>query len=145
MSVRLIRTDWASEGPALLAVRHRVFVEEQGVPLALEHDEHDASATHLLALVDGDGPVGAARMLDDGQIGRMAVLAEWRGQGIGTAMLRELLDLAADQGIGAPFLHAQCRAIGFYKRLGFQAQGPEFLDAGIPHRLMRIPESQSKR
>jgi predicted GNAT family N-acyltransferase len=138
--LRVIHTDWAADGPTLLAIRHRVFVDEQAVPPELEHDAHDATAGHLLALVD-DTPVGTARMLPGGHIGRMAVLAEWRGQGIGTTLLRSLLELAESQGIRSPYLHAQCSAIGFYERLGFRAEGPEFLDAGIAHRLMRIPEA----
>jgi predicted GNAT family N-acyltransferase len=140
--LRVIRTDWAADSAALLAIRHRVFVEEQAVPLELEHDAYDATAVHLLALVD-DTPVGTARMLPGGHIGRMAVLAEWRGRGIGTALLRSLLELAESQGVRSPYLHAQCSAIGFYERLGFRAEGPEFIDARIPHRLMRIPETQA--
>jgi len=140
MRIRLIRTDWTAHGAALMEIRQRVFVEEQGVPPELEHDQHDAGAVHLLALVD-DTPVGTARLLPGGHIGRMAVLAQWRGQGIGTALLRDLLELAKSRGIRSPYLHAQCNAIGFYERLGFRAEGPEFTDAGIPHRLMRIADS----
>lgn len=138
MNLRVIRTDWSTHGADLLSIRRRVFVEEQGVPIELEHDEQDAVSVHLLALADG-APVGTARMLDDGHIGRMAVLSDRRGQGIGTEMLRELLFLAAEMGITRPFLHAQCSAIPFYERLGFVAEGNLFKDAGIDHRLMRIP------
>lgn len=137
MKRRILCTDWGSHHAELLAIRHRVFVEEQGVPVELEHDAHDASALHLLAMVGSD-PVGTARMLPDGHIGRMAVLRDWRGRGIGSEMLRELLALAAQRGITEPFLHAQCKAVPFYERLGFVAEGEVFDDAGIDHRLMRL-------
>ena len=137
MSLRILRTDWARHRAELMAIRHRVFVEEQGVPVELEHDAHDASALHLLALADGD-PVGTARMLADGHIGRMAVLPGWRRHGIGTEMLRELVAVAAERGLTGPFLHAQCTAIPFYRRLGFVPEGGVFEDAGIEHRLMRV-------
>jgi predicted GNAT family N-acyltransferase len=138
VTVHIIQTNWADHGAELLAVRRRVFVEEQGVPVELEHDAQDARALHLLALAETGAAVGTARMLDDGHIGRMAVLPEWRGRGIGSRMLRTLVTLAADSARQRPFLHAQCSAIGFYARLGFQAEGPVFVDAGIDHRLMRV-------
>lgn len=128
--------DWPVHGEILLAIRFAVFVREQGVPPALEHDEHDASALHLLAR-DNDGrPIGTARMLDDGHIGRMAVLPTWRDRGVGSTLLRELLRVASRRGCERVFLHAQCPAVTFYERLGFTPVGEVFVDAGIDHRQM---------
>ena len=137
MTVRIRRADWSRDADSLLAIRYRVFVEEQGVPRELEHDSHDASALHLLALADDVTPIGTARLLIDGHIGRMAVLPAWRGRGVGSSLLLELLRIADASGSGAPFLNAQCDAIGFYTRLGFEPYGEVFDDAGIPHRRMR--------
>lgn len=144
MTPEILETRWARHAAALSAIRRRVFVEEQGVPIALELDDLDQAAWHLLALVDGVTPVGTARLLDDGHIGRMAVLPAWRGQGIGTSLLRHAIQMAQADGRRA-FLHAQCSAIPFYERLGFRAEGPVFLDAGIAHRLMRLSNSVSRR
>jgi predicted GNAT family N-acyltransferase len=131
------QVDWQDAGATLLAIRHAVFVDEQGVPIELEHDEHDAVALHLLAATADGRPVATARMLGDGHIGRMAVLAPWRHQGIGSALLQHLVQLAGGRGLDEVFLHAQCVAEPFYARHGFQPEGPVFDDAGIDHRLMR--------
>lgn len=129
---------WPEDREALRAVRETVFVHEQGVPLALEWDEHDTSAQHLLARDNAGNPIGTARLLADGHIGRMAVLAAWRGQGVGTALLRAALAEAERLRLPEVVLNAQCNALGFYERLGFVAEGPVFDDAGIPHRHMRL-------
>jgi len=105
------------------------------VPPELEWDGADADACHVLATL-GDHPVGTARMLPNGHIGRMCVLAPYRRRGIGRTLLRALLERARAMGMGRVFLHAQVQALGFYRAEGFCAQGPEFLDAGIPHRYM---------
>jgi predicted GNAT family N-acyltransferase len=136
MTVSIQAVTWAEAADALLAIRHAVFVDEQGVPVELEHDQHDAAALHLLATLADGTPVGTARLLADGHIGRMAVIAPCRGRGIGSRLLRELLRHARDQGLIRVFLHAQCSAIPFYERHGLHAEGAVFDDAGIDHRRM---------
>lgn len=138
MTFTIKQADWPAEHAALRQIRETVFVQEQGVPLALEWDEHDASAYHLLARDTDHQPIGTGRLLPDGHIGRMAVLAAWRGRGVGTALLRQLLLTAEQQGMSKLVLNAQCSAVGFYERLGFTAEGPIFDDAGIAHRQMRL-------
>ncbi|WP_101925461.1 MULTISPECIES: GNAT family N-acetyltransferase [Luteimonas] len=119
------------------AVRHAVFVDEQQVPAELERDALDPLSRHVLAR-DADGrAIGAGRLAPDGKIGRMAVLAPWRGRGVGDAMLRTLLQLADDAGLRTTYLHAQLEAVALYARQGFVAHGPEFVEAGIAHRAMR--------
>lgn len=121
------------------ALRRRVFIEEQNVPEADEMDDLDATAIHLLAHEDGQ-PLGTARLIlkgDTGKIGRVAVLAQARGRGLGAALMRAALDaLRARPGIRRAALSSQTHAIGFYEKLGFAAHGPVYDDAGIPHRDM---------
>lgn len=133
-SVRL--ADWEGDRKALEFLRRKVFIEEQSVPEALEWDDQDPLALHLLAL-DADGnPIATGRLTSGGQIGRMGVLPKWRGRGVGGGILRRILQLANERGIGPLFLHAQLTAIPFYEKHGFWVQGEEFSDAGIPHRKM---------
>ncbi|HSQ06393.1 MAG TPA: GNAT family N-acetyltransferase, partial [Chromatiaceae bacterium] len=88
------QADWGTDREALRSVRLAVFVQEQGVPEELEWDSVDAGAVHLLGLSAEGTPIATARLLPTGQIGRMAVLPQWRGRGVGTALLREVLSLA---------------------------------------------------
>lgn len=121
------------------ALRRRVFIEEQNVPEADEMDDLDATAIHILAHEDGQ-PLGTARLIlkgDTGKIGRVAVLAQARGRGLGAALMRAALEaLRARPGIRRAALSSQTHAIGFYEKLGFAAYGPVYDDAGIPHRDM---------
>jgi predicted GNAT family N-acyltransferase len=117
-------------------VRETVFVDEQKVPRDIELDEHDAKSRHAVARDDEGAAIGTGRLLPDGYIGRMAVLAGWRGRGVGRALLERLLEEAAGRNIPHLALHAQTQATGFYRRFGFVEEGPEFMEAGIPHRAM---------
>jgi predicted GNAT family N-acyltransferase len=135
---------------ACFAVRKEVFVVEQGVPQDLEYDAYDADAVHVLAVREDGVPLGAGRLLygevaaartggelGAGSLGRLAVLKTARGLGVGVALVRGIEDAARARGLTAVDLHAQTHALGFYERLGYVAYGPEFPDAGIPHRAMR--------
>lgn len=126
--------------PTCRALRRVVFIEEQGVSEADEVDGLDGKAIHLLAW-DGACPVGTARLLvkgEVGKIGRVCVLPEVRGTGLGAALIAAALEeLARVPGVTEAYLGAQSHATGFYEKLGFVAEGDEFLDAGIPHRHMR--------
>ncbi|WP_406860411.1 GNAT family N-acetyltransferase [Streptomyces sp. HUAS MG47] len=135
---------------ACFAVRREVFVVEQNVPAEIEYDAYDETAVHVLA-VRADGlPLGTGRLLfgDDavgktgadasvGSLGRLAVSKAARGLGVGAALVRAIEDAARERGLTAVDLHAQTHALGFYERLGYAAYGPEFPDAGMPHRAMR--------
>jgi ElaA protein len=128
--------------PTCLAIRRTVFIEEQGVSEADEVDGLDPVALHLLAMRDAT-PVGTARILLDGavgKIGRVCVLEEARGTGLGAALIRAAVaELRAMPGVAKAKLGAQVHALGFYERLGFEAVGPVYIDAGIPHRDMVMP------
>jgi predicted GNAT family N-acyltransferase len=120
------------------AIRRSVFVEEQHVPEELEVDEDDARALHVLAL-DGTTPVGCGRMVphdDYVKIGRMAVVSERRGEGIGRGILRFLMATAKRRGFSRAVLHAQLTAEGFYLKNGYVPEGAVFEEAGILHRRM---------
>lgn len=117
-------------------VRRAVFIVEQAIPEDMEWDEFDAVSRHALALAAAGTPVGCGRLLPDGHVGRLAVLAAWRGQGVGSALLERLVDLAREQGHARAILNAQTHAMPFYARHGFAAVGDQYLEAGIPHRTM---------
>jgi len=133
-----MQVDWEKWRTDLLRIRYRVFVDEQGVPVELEQDAQDPGALHLLAWPNQQQAVATARLLADGQIGRLAVLPAWRRQGIGCALLNRLIRVARDRGQDSVFLHSQCAAETFYRRFGFIATGQVFEEAGIAHRRMQL-------
>ncbi len=120
-------------------LRRVVFIEEQGVSEADELDDMDEKAVHLLATQEGT-PLGTARLLakgDTGKIGRVCVLKEARGSGLGAALIKaSVAHFETQPDIKRALLGAQCHAIGFYEALGFTAFGPVYDDAGIDHRDM---------
>jgi predicted GNAT family N-acyltransferase len=119
------------------AVREAVFVREQGVPLEMEWDKFDEPSRHVVARDPSGTAIGTGRLLQDGHIGRMAVLPAWRNKGVGRALLERLLETAVAAGQRDLLLHAQTSATGFYRKFGFVEEGDEFMEAGIPHWLMR--------
>ena len=128
--------DWEHARLHAAPVRFEVFVHEQRVPAEIELDDMDAVSLHALAF-DGKAAVGTARLLPDGHVGRMAVLKAWRRRGVGGLLLANLIREAGRRGHGEVWLAAQVHAIPFYERHGFRCEGPEFDEAGIPHRNMR--------
>lgn len=129
-------TDWTRDQARLASVRRAVFIVEQGVPEALEWDAHDAAARHFLATTPSGRPIGCARLLAEGVIGRMAVLPAWRGRGVGRALLANAFAAAADMGLRSVRLSAQTHAVLFYERAGLVCIGAPYLDAGIAHIAM---------
>ncbi|MGY0559374.1 GNAT family N-acetyltransferase [Luteimonas sp. A277] len=134
---RVELVDFNQAREALRAVRDVVFIHEQQVPPELEHDPADPQHVHALARDAQGQPIGTGRISPSGRIGRMAVLAEWRGHGVGNALLRALLVHARARAMPEASLHAQASAIDFYARHGFIACGERFQEAGIEHQAMR--------
>ncbi len=136
MSLIVARTE---DVAACSALRRTVFIEEQGVSEADEMDGRDGEAVHLLARLDGTA-IGSARLLLDppaGKIGRVCVLGPHRGTGAGVALVEAAIGvLRGTDGIDRARLGAQIHALDFYRRFGFEAEGPIYDDAGIPHRDM---------
>ncbi len=123
---------WNEAKDLALGIRITVFVNEQGVPQSLELDEFDPVSWHALGW-HGNQAIGTGRLLADGKIGRLAVLKDYRGKGIGKSLLKSLIEFGQEQGIERFYLHAQTTAIGFYESLGFKTKGPVFNEAGIEH------------
>lgn len=136
----LMRIEVTQDLPTCHALRRVVFIDEQGVSETHEVDGLDSKAIHLLAW-DGECPVGTARLLvkgETGKIGRVCVLPEVRGLGLGAALITTALTVLRDQpGVTEATLGSQSHATAFYEKLGFAVEGDEFIEAGIPHRHMR--------
>jgi len=133
---RIELMSWEQARSHASPIRFTVFCEEQGVPREIELDEHDSQSIHAIAY-EGTDAVGTARLLPDGHIGRMAVLKDWRGRGIGGLMLRKLMERAKARGDREIVLSAQVHAVPFYRANGFMEDGSEYLEAGIRHQEMR--------
>ena len=149
----LTEADYARDFDALRAVREAVFIREQGVPPALELDDADPHCVHVVARDASGKAIGTGRLVPpeeatagdaqgagdrpaSARIGRMAVLSDWRGHGVGDALLAKLLEAAAARRWNRVMLHAQASAIRFYQRHGFLPLGARFMEAGIEHLTM---------
>lgn len=134
----MIRIGPTEDRQTCFALRHTVFVQEQGYTAEGEVDALDADSHHLLAMEDGT-PVGTARVHMDGdtaKIGRVCVLASRRGIGLGADMITAAVALAAHEGVQRAVLGAQAHAVGFYAKLGFVPYGAPYDDEGEPHQMM---------
>lgn len=135
--VKIVETK--KEHDDAFAVRTKVFVEEQGIPLHLEYDEYDATATHFV-MYNNDKAVGAARLRitenDIAKIERVSILSSHRGKKLGALIMKEVEKHASSIHTKKLILHAQSYAIPFYEKLGYTITSPEFMDADIPHRAM---------
>jgi predicted GNAT family N-acyltransferase len=124
-----------------LAIRAKVFIEEQKVPPELEWDDKDKIATHFILYLD-QKPIGTARVfLEDNNwyIGRMAVLKEYRGKGYGKFIMQEIMKFLSAKKPNKIIINAQIAVLGFYRKFGFVEVGEEFWDAGIKHKAMVYP------
>ena len=131
---------WIDGHSQLKNIREKVFIEEQKVTPQLEWDGMDEKAIHFLVFND-KAAIGCARAIvikDHMQLGRMAVLKEYRGQGIGSALLEKAMTIAKLNQLSAIYISAQCHAIDFYKKFGFEVKSDIYLDAEIPHRDMTL-------
>ena len=138
-----LRERWLVPGEDLqdaFDVRIDVFCREQGYTVDMELDGLDPLSDHLV-LYDGELPAATGRlfMIGDGPygIGRVAVRKSYRGQGLGARMLSLLIERAGEKGAAAIELDAQCRAMGFYRKFGFEPMGEEHMDGPIPHKKMK--------
>ncbi len=138
MQIYYLKADWLTQQEQLKSLRHQVFVVEQKVPVEIEQDGKDDTAKHFIALNEAGQLLGCGRLLPNRQIGRLAVLPEQRNQGVGRKLLDTIIEDAIAQGYRDVFLLAQAQATQFYIRAGFVSEGPQFLEAGIPHQRMKL-------
>jgi predicted GNAT family N-acyltransferase len=134
LHITLIEND--SDMTVALNIRVKVFVEEQKVSKDIELDEFEDDCSHILARFDGI-PVGTARWrrTEKGiKLERFAVLEEYRGNGIGEALVESVLSYVLPE--PTVYLHAQKEVIGFYEKLGFSSKGDTFIEADIVHQKM---------
>lgn len=136
--VHVISADWTLDKESLQRIREEVFIIEQHVPREIEWDGEDEHSTHFMAINEIGEPLGCARLLPSGQIGRMAVLQRHRGAGIGALLLEAAVQAASQLGHERVFLHAQSYAETFYRKGGFLPYGEEFMEAGIAHIAMEM-------
>ena len=135
--IRIELMSWDRAQAEAAALRFAVFVGEQNVPSGIELDDKDAVCVHALAYDDAGRAIGTGRLLPDGHIGRMAVIKEWRRQGIGAKLLEALIAEAGKRGHAEVVLSAQLQAAEFYRSHGFVAEGKVYEEAGILHQKMR--------
>ena len=128
---------WDTHREALREIRDRVFIDEQQVPSEIEIDDCDESATHFLLTREGI-VLGCGRLLEDGKITRLALLPEYRGGGLGAALLDYMVQHGKSRGLERVYLHAQDHAASFYERAGFAVEGEGFEEAGIAHHAMSL-------
>ena len=138
IKVSVVHADWENYRKQLRRIREIVFIEEQSVPKEEEWDGYDSESWHYLAITETKKPIGCARLMQSGQIGRMAVLKQKRGIGVGALLLNSAVSHARELKMNPIFLHAQTHAIEFYEKAGFIAHGSEFMDANIPHYAMTL-------
>ena len=136
---RIEPADYKVDFDDLRAVRETVFIDEQNIPKEVEFDSVDSGCFHFIARNNQHQAIGTGRLTPDGKIGRMAVLKKWRGQGVGEALLLNLIDKARKLGWTEVSLNAQIAVVSFYEKFGFAKIGSVFTDANIPHQLMRLP------
>lgn len=126
-------TSFSESENEIRSLRDAVFGIEQGVPRDLDWDGEDSYCAHVLAKESDGSLIGTGRIRSDGKIGRLAVLARRRRNGVGGRILEALISEAYAHRLNRVYLHAQSQAISFYEKHGFRKEGSEFVEAGIPH------------
>lgn len=119
-------------------IRKKVFVEEQGVSLEEEIDQHEEQAIHFVGYFH-DSPIAASRLRyvnDLGKLERLCILKEQRGKSFGHQMILEMENEILKNDFSTAKLNAQTYAIPFYEQCGYTVISGEFMDAGIPHVTM---------
>jgi predicted GNAT family N-acyltransferase len=131
---------WIDGHTQLKNIREKVFIQEQKVMPELEWDGMDEKAIHFLVFKEKEA-IGCGRALvikNQMQLGRMAVLKEYRGEGVGSALIKKAMTTAKLNQLTTIYIGAQCHAIDFYKKFGFEVTSDIYLDAEIPHQDMKL-------
>lgn len=130
--LKIVSGSWKDLAAHAKAIREAVFIQEQHIAAEDEWDAEDAVAVHFIVFQQGQA-IATARLLSNNSIGRVAVLTTARGLGVGQRLMQAVIDYARAEQRKLVKLSSQVHAIGFYQALGFEAQGDEYLDCGIPH------------
>ena len=130
--LKIVSGSWKDLAAHAKAIREAVFIQEQNIAAEDEWDAEDAVAVHFIVFQQ-DQAIATARLLSNNSIGRVAVLTTARGLGVGQRLMQAVIDYARAEQRKLVKLSSQVHAIGFYQALGFEAQGEEYLDCGIPH------------
>ena len=131
-SIKIVETSWGQSSKKISEVRHQDFVVEQSIPPEIEMDGKDSDCIHFLALKQSK-PIGAARLQKYGKIERVSVLREYRTKGIGTAIMKMVIEKARNMDIEKIYLHSQIDSKNFNQQLGFIQQGETFFEADKLH------------
>ncbi|TPE49350.1 GNAT family N-acetyltransferase [Maribrevibacterium harenarium] len=131
--MKVLTSDWNSSKAQLMFVRKQVFGIEQGIAAEDDFDHQDASAVHFVSFGTTAVPTGVCRLTEQGQIGRLSVLPNYRSQGYGKMLLRKAIEVAREMGFKEVFLHAQVEVQVYYEHFGFKTDGKIFFEAGKPH------------
>ena len=140
--MKIQTTSFEASKADISSIRDTVFCLEQNIPRDIEWDGEDSECTHVIASHHNGTSIGTGRIKSDGKIGRLAILKDFRGQGIGERVLMSLIDVARDKGLKQVYLHAQIQAESFYRKRGFQKDGDEFIEANIRHVKMVLEITQ---
>ena len=130
--IKIQSGDWNELKQDAQLIRRSVFIQEQNIPEDEEWDDQDPISLHFV-VYDQNQAIGTARLLQNNSIGRVAVLKQYRGEGIGLLLMKQIIQVAEQQKREYLKLSAQAYATGFYENLGFIVEGDEYLDCGIPH------------
>ena len=134
-SISIIETNWSEHSDEITHIRNIVFVKEQCVPKNIEMDGKDVDCNHFLICKKNE-PIGTARLQSGGKIERVSILKTERKKGLGTKLMKFIINSARKKDLEKVYLHSQMDSIDFYKSLGFQTKGGMFQEAGIKHVLM---------
>ncbi len=132
---KMIHGDTDSSIDDAYYVRDLVFTQEQGFPAEIDVDDYDKIAWQCILYKDGSA-IGTARLIpqeNQGKIGRVAILKEFRGLGLGFKIMEAIIDQAEKLSYASLNLSAQVYAVQFYEKLGFVVMGDEYLEDGEPH------------
>ncbi|TQV84439.1 GNAT family N-acetyltransferase [Aliikangiella coralliicola] len=128
--------DWSTAAGDIMEIRKRVFVIEQRFEKEILCDNRDDNSYHILVTNNNKEPIACGRLCPNGRIGRIAVLMNYRGKGIGTMVLAKLIKIAEKSSIPSLSLNVETDLSPFYDQQKFYADGPVYMKQGVPHQRM---------
>lgn len=136
MTFRVESVDWKQDKHRLSKLRERVFVYEWRIPKEYEFDQHDYDSEHVLVLDEDDLEVATGRLTPQGEIGRIAVIPEFRGPEIYETLFHALLHIAKMKNLKDVSMQCALDGVQYYEKQGFKAIGAVYMDAGTPRQRM---------